>query len=163
MTRTDLLEVLCAETVQMTKDIILPVSVQREDEYQTSRAAVVHKMRLPDGKSTEKKAPYIIHQIITGKDSQQNGERARGFTTIRSIFCVYSSDGEEGSLNLLNLMERCRIGLLQKVLIGQKYTLNLNEGIEVLIYPDDTSPYYLGEMVTTWTMPNIEREVPGWP
>ena len=28
-----------------------------------------------------------------------------------------------------------------------------------LIYPDDYAPYYFGEMMTNWTIPEIKREV----
>jgi len=27
------------------------------------------------------------------------------------------------------------------------------------VYPDSTQPYYLGEMITNWSIPTIEREV----
>lgn len=60
---------------------------------------------------------------------------------------------------LLNLMERLRIYLLQRVVIGGKYQLNLEAGLETLIYPNESAPYYVGEMVSTWDMPSVEREV----
>jgi len=30
------------------------------------------------------------------------------------------------------------------------------------VYPDDTAPFYMGEMVTEWIMPPVEREVQKW-
>ena len=61
--------------------------------------------------------------------------------------------------NLLNLMERLRIALLKQCVIGNQYELNLQEGVETMIYPDDTAPYFMGEMVTTWNLPPVQREV----
>ena len=119
-------------------------------------------MRLPDGTSAKKKAPYIIHQAITSRDVQPAGERERGVAVVRSIFAVYSGDEQEGGLMLLNLMERLRIRLLRQVVIGRRYQLDLEAGLETFIYPDDTAPYFAGEMTTTWRVPGVEREVAEW-
>ena len=60
---------------------------------------------------------------------------------------------------LLNLMERLRIALLERVVIGQQCTLDLQAGLETLVYPDDTAPYFAGEMVSTWKLPAVQRKV----
>lgn len=63
---------------------------------------------------------------------------------------------------LLNLMERLRISLLRDPLIhdGGQFQLDLQTGLETMVYPDDTAPYFIGEMASTWIMPRIKREVP---
>lgn len=160
--RVDLLERLKEVTQDAIKDLILPVRIQREGEDQSYRSADVYLMRLPDSKSATKKAPYIIHQLITGRDMQEEGRRVTSTVQVRSIFCVYSDDEQEGGLMLLGLMERLRIKLLKQVVIGERYQLDLTQAAEVLIYPDDTAPYFAGEMVTTWKIPSIEREVRQW-
>jgi hypothetical protein len=160
--RVDLLERLKEVTQDAIKDLILPVRIQREGEDQSYRSADVYLMRLPDSKSATKKAPYIIHQLITGRDMQEEGQRVTSTAQVRSIFCVYSDDEQEGSLMLLGLMERLRIKLLKQVVIGERYQLDLTQAAEALIYPDDTAPYFAGEMVTTWKIPSIEREVRQW-
>ena len=159
MNRTELLDALKEFTKTATKELILPVRVQKNNPEAMPRAAEVYKMRLPDSKSSKDKAPYILHQVITGKDVQPTGQPVDCRTTIRSIFVVYCEDEQEGGLNLLNLMERLRIALLQQHVIGKKYELNLQEGVETLIYPDDTAPYFMGEMVTVWNLPPVQREV----
>jgi hypothetical protein len=116
-------------------------------------------MRLSDSTAATKKAPYIIHQIITSADGQNPGEEPYSSCTVRSIFCVYCDDEQEGSLHLLNLMERVRIALLRKQVISDTFVLDLSQKLETLNYPDDTAPYYAGEMVTTWKMPVIRREI----
>ena len=153
MTAVILLEQLKAFTEEATKDLIMPTKMQKGDTEQAYRAAEVHKMRLPDSGSATKKAPYIIHQVITGKDTTESQ------TVIHSIFCVYNDNEEEGGLMLLNLIERVRIALLKAGTVGNQFTLDINAGLERLIYPDDTAPFYAGEMISTWKMPTVKREV----
>lgn len=141
----------------------MPVAMQKGDTEQPApRAAEVYRTRLPDSTSAKKKAPYILHQIITGKDVQPSGEKEQSSATVRTIFCVYSSDEQEGGLMLLNLMERLRIALLEQVVIGKQFQLDLEAGLESLVYPEDTAPYFAGEMVSTWSLPAIERKVKLW-
>lgn len=162
MTNITLLEQLKAFTEDTVKDIILPVRLQKGDTEQQSRTAEVYLMRLPDSTAATKKAPYIIHQLVTSKDTQPAGRQESGSSVVRSVFCVYCENEQEGALHLLNLMERLRIRLLQQVVIGQQYQLDLEAGLEMLIYPEDTAPYYTGEMSTTWHMPSVEREWRQW-
>ena len=166
MNKVDLLEQLKAFTMNATGDLLLPVRQQEKDITEPlPRAADVFLMRLPDFQSATKKAPYILHQVITGADVQDEGEDAPDASAvIRSIFCVYCKDEQEGGLHLLNLMERLRIALLETPIIGKRYELNLQSGIESMIYPDGvagtdrTAPYYLGEMLSTWELPKIQRK-----
>lgn len=159
MNRIILLEQLRVFTKNATGDIIMPVRMQKGDTDQESRAADVHLMRLPDSGAAQKKAPYIIHQSITGKDIQPEGENVTSSAVVRSIFCVYNDNEEDGALMLLNLMERLRIHLLKQVVIGDQFQLDLKAGLESVTYPDDTAPYYAGEMISTWILPAIQREV----
>ena len=159
MTRTALLEQLKDFSKAVTKDIILPTKMEKGDTEKTERPADVFLMRLPDSRAATKKAPYILHQLITGNDAQRSGERAESRAMIRSIFCVYHDNEQEGALALLNLMERLRIELLRKVVIGNQFTLDLEANLETLIYPDDTAPFFAGELISTWKLPAVEREV----
>lgn len=162
MTRLDLLYALKAETELATKDILLPVARQKgDDDAQGLRRVAIHLMRLPDMSAAAKKAPYIIHQFINGVDTQNPSNSTKSIAAVRSIFTVYNLNDEEGGLSLLNLMERFRIHLLRRRVIGAAFDLHMEEGggIESLIYPEQTSPYYSGEMLTTWDIPAVEREV----
>lgn len=160
MTRNILLDRLKEFTEEATGDILLHVKQQKEDKTPPAdRPAKVYRMRLVKSSDAQKSAPYIIHQIITGKDVQASGERAAAYATVRSIFCVYDESEEDGALSLLNLMERLRIELLRKVIIGSQFQLDLEAGLETVIYPDDTYPFYAGEMSSVWKLPAVEREV----
>jgi len=158
MTKVVLLEALKEASIEATKDLILPVAQQKEDKGPPQpRAADVYCMRLPDGKAAKKKAPYILHQIITGKDAQK---QKKSTAMVRTIFCVYHPDEQEGGLALLNLMERLRIALLEQGVIGKQFRLDMDAELEQLVYPEDTAPYYAGEMISVWNLPTIERKVP---
>ena len=126
--------------------------------------------RLPDMQSFQKKAPFILHQAVTGEDALANVNKGTGLqirrelksvAVIRSVFCVYHPNEEEGGLALLNLMEAMRVGLLLFPLMNNVFELDLDEGISQMDYPETgergTAPYYLGEMVTTWKLPQIKR------
>ena len=149
---------------EATSDIKLPTSVQKGDTVRTERAPAIHLMRLPDSRSYEKIAPYIIIKFITGKDVQPEGNVTESSATIRFIFCVYSDNEEDGALMLVNLMETVRQVLLKNAIIGEAFTLDRQAGLESLVYEDDSKPYYAGEMIGTFTIPPIEREVDfnGW-
>jgi hypothetical protein len=159
MNRIVLLDKLKEHTKESIADLIMPTRQQKGDSEKGSRPADVHLMRLPDSTAAQKKAPYIIHQIISSRDIQPEGENESASTVIRSIFCVYNDNEEEGGLMLLNLMERLRISLLRQIVIGDQFQLDLKAGLETLVYPDDTAPYYAGEMISTWKIPAIQREV----
>lgn len=162
MNRIALLEALRDYTKETVADLIMPTRQQKGDPEGGQRAADVHLMRLPDSSSATKKVPYIIHQLITGQDIQEPRQHVSSSVSIRSICCVYHPDEEEGALLLLNLMERLRIRLLKDVVIAGQFELDLEAGLETLIYPDDTAPYYAGELLSTWKLPAVEREVRQW-
>ena len=161
MTRTVLLERLRDLTEEATAGVLLPVRRQKGDgESLLPRPAKIYLMGLPEAGAAVKKAPYILHQIVTGKDTQKPGDfQPEAQAVVRSVFCVYHEDGQEGSLALLGLMERVRIALLEQVVIGKQFKLDLSAGLETLVYPDDTAPYYIGEVVATWKLPGITRKV----
>lgn len=162
MTKNTLLDVLCDFTRDVVKDLRLPVEIQEDDEEQPApRPPEVHDSGLPDFAEAEKKAPFIIHQILISHDVHPEGAL---FTTstavVRSVFAVYHEDNQEGQLALLELLERVRIALLSHVLLpGGQFELDLKEGVEYLIYPNNIPPFYAGEMVTTWKLHPIEREI----
>lgn len=159
MNSVDLLNVLTEFTREATKDLILPTKPEKKASSEP-RAAEVHKMNLPDPVTGRTKAPYIIHQVIDIKDVQQPGQNDQALCTIRTVFCVYNSDAEEGGLNLLNLMERLRISLLRKCVLDSRYVLDKSAGIDAGPYDsEETRPFYLAEMISTWKMPAIKQEV----
>ena len=101
MSKVILLKELKAFTLDVTRDLIFPVAQQKEDkEPPNPRAAEVFCTRLPDSKSAKKKAPYILHQFINDKTIQPKDQRLNSTAVVRSIFCVYNPDEQEGGLAL---------------------------------------------------------------
>lgn len=155
-------------TEEAVEDLRLPVRMQKGDESQPDdRAPIVYLMRLPnkDATSATRFAPYILHQLITARDIIQDGQRAPSSScVVRTVFCVYDPDETTGPMALLELMEKFRINLLTKPVIKSQFMLNLKEGVDYIIYPEigdppmATAPYYVGEMVTQWHLPQVQRE-----
>ena len=58
---------------------------------------------------------------------------------------------------MLNVLLRIRSELEKAGVVGERFTLQYP--LEYIVYPDSTQPYYLGEMITNWSIPTMEREV----
>lgn len=159
MTIKFLLDELKKFVADAVKDYKLPTSLQKGDQQIETRAPAVHLMRLPDSRSVTKIAPYILIRYVTSISKEADGQKTEYNAVIRMIFCVYGKDEEEGALNLVNVMDSVRIKLLKKVVVGKCFRLDKEKGLESLVYEDDTAPYYAGEMVGTFQLPPIEREV----
>jgi hypothetical protein len=159
MTPIVLLDQLKLFTEVHTSGLLLPVKPEA-GATAASRAAQVWKMRLPEMSHSTKKAPYILLQLVNGSDTQEAGQEQDGKCYVRIVFCVYSEDDNDGALHLLNLMTRLRIALLENRVIGGQFELQLP--LEWVCYPDDTAPYFMGEMATEWSIPPIERKCKPW-
>ncbi|MBU5438293.1 hypothetical protein KQI42_09750 [Tissierella sp. MSJ-40] len=159
MTPIVLLDELKKFIEEHIKDIILSVRVRGSSGELSERPAEVHKMRLPDKDAEIKLIPYILLQFLTGKDEQEEGQSAESECKIRIVVATYSEDGGEGALDVLNLLTRIRIALLKTGIIGKQFLIK--KPLEYIVYPDSTAPFYMGEMLTIWEIPEVEREVEG--
>lgn len=155
MTPVILLDNLEEFVKEKTKDIKLQVRVRKpEREQEKERAADVYKMRLPKKEDQIEKIPYILLQFLTGKD----GEVQEGNTCqIRIVVAVYAEDDSMGGYDVLNVLLRIRSELQKVGIIGGYFALK--KPLEYIVYPDSTQPYFLGEMITNWSIPGIKREV----
>ena len=157
MTPLELLDALKAFIEENTKDILLPVRVDRKSGEAKERPAEVYKMRLPTKDAETKRIPYVLLQYIKSTDTQTAGEPPESSCMVRIVAATYSEDGEEGAMCVLNLLTRIRIAFLRDGVIAEHFMLK--PPIEMIVYPDSTPPYYLGEMMTEWRMPIVESEV----
>lgn len=143
---------------EKTKDIKLQVRVRGHNpQEEKERAAEVYKMRLPTKEDQTQKIPYILLQLLTGKDDKQEREPEEAMCQIRIVVATYSEDGGQGAYDVLNVILRLRAELEKTGIIGQQFVLQ--KPLEYIIYPDSPQPYYLGEMITNWSIPTIKREV----
>lgn len=111
-------------------------------------------MRLPKKEDQTGKVPYILLQFLTGKDGgAQEGSTCR----IRIVVATYAENDSEGAYDVLNVLLRIRSELQKTGIIGGYFALE--KPFEYLVYPDNTQPYFLGEIITNWSIPEIKREV----
>ena len=108
------------------------------------------------------KAPYILHQIVTGEDEQKPGEPTDSSVEVRSLFCVYGEDDQEGALRLLTTVEHFRQELLMHGVIAKQFALDLSQKLSTLYYTDNTAPYFCAELVSVWKIPSVNREAFAW-
>ncbi len=155
MTPVILLDNLEEFVKEKTKDIKLRVRVRKPEQGQEKeRAADVYKMRLPKKEDQTEKVPYILLQFLTGKDGEaQEGSACQ----IRIVVATYAENDSMGAYDVLNVLLRIRSELQKTGIIGGYFALK--KPLEYLVYPDSTQPYFLGEMITNWSIPTIEREV----
>ena len=172
VTWNDLLLALKEFIEKAIKDLKLPMRIQTNadktaaitDPDSALRVPEVYLMRLPDSKEAKKKAPYVLVQLITTGDMQDERQIDDSYAIVRIILCTYNNDEQEGALALLNLAGRIRIALLKACVVGENnaFWLDKTEKLEFMAYPDDTAPYYAGEMIGVWHLPPIKREVQLW-
>lgn len=141
----------------VTNDIKLQVRVRGGQSDEKERAANVYKMRLPNKEDQIQKVPYILLQFLTGKDDKKDSEPEDSECTVRIVVATYSENGEVGAYDVLNVILRIRTELEKIGIIGGYFALQ--KPLEYIVYPDSTEPYYLGEMITNWSIPTIKREV----
>jgi len=164
MTPVDLLEEMKTYVENEVKSLILPTRVDRRSGKTPERPAEVHMMALPDKEAEMEQIPYVLLQFLTSKDKQEPGEMPESSCKIRIVAATYSEDKAEGSLHLLNLLTRIRTAFLRDGSIADRYLLKIGkeQPLEMIVYPDNTAPYYLGEMMTEWTLPTVSTECPIW-
>lgn len=143
MTPLELLDALKAFIEENTKDILLPVRVDRKSGKAKERPAEVYKMRLPTKDAETKRIPYVLLQYIKSTDTQTAGQPPESSCMVRIVAATYSEDGEEGAMCVLNLLTRIRVALLRDGVIADRFMLK--PPVEMIVYPDSTPPYYLGE------------------
>lgn len=158
MTPIILLDRLEEFVKKVTKDIKLQVRVRNQSpEEEKERAAKVFKMRVPTKEDQTQAIPYILLQVLTGKDDKKESEPEESNCQIRIVVATYSEDSGIGAYDVLNVILRIRSELEKVGIIAGQFVLQMP--LEYIVYPDNTPPYYVGEMITNWSMPTIKREV----
>ena len=159
MTRYFLINELKDFCESKVKKLSYPTSVQKGDTEKVERAPEVYAMRLPNSREAKKFAPYIIIQLADSEHIQRESSQPEYSSTVRFIFCVYDENESGGAMRLLNLMDLVHEALLRQVKVGKCFCLDVHKPLDSLIYPDETAPYFVGEMVGTFTLPPTKREV----
>lgn len=155
----NLLDTLKGFIEEQMKDYRLPVKQERWTDQPLYRPAEVAQMVMPDPDEDNERIPYIELQVLNGKDERDQYGRMHSIVSVRIIITLFNKDKFEGRMQVLHIVQRLRKALIQAGVIGGCFELQWP--LEYLIYPDDTEWYHLGEMATVWSVPSIERDVPG--
>ncbi len=162
VTVNEIYDILKPYCEKVTEDLdALQVSLQKGDTERQTRAPKVFCGRLPNSKSYEKYAPYIIVQYRAGYERQTDGRYSTSTAIVAFICAVYNQNEEEGSRELNNVMDRLKLAFLTDGVIGDLLEVDKSdEGLISYVYTADTAPYYAGELVVAFKLPATEREVP---
>lgn len=116
------------------------------------RSVKIFKYFLPTKrKETEDDFPLIIIRPIEGEDSKQSD------ATVKFICGVYSQD-DEGIYDLISLMEKVRLALLEDYEINPKFRLEQTENkpLKWEISEDQPYPQWLGAITATFNVPIVQ-------
>lgn len=160
MTPFILLEEMKKFVEKETKDLLLPVKLDRNSTGPKERAPLVFKMQLKKSEDKVNKVPYVLLQFIKSEDRHEAGKRVQSDCWVRIIAAAYAQDEDEGALSVMNILTRIRLALLRDGMIGKQFVLL--PPLETVVYPDPPVPYHLGEMMSIWRMPPMESEVNLW-
>ena len=152
MTPLDLLQSLQGYCREITKDMRLIARVPENGTEAGERPPKVFIGNLPDKEAEKKAAPYILLKLLTKKTD--DGESV---CRVRIICVTYAEDKQENYIQCLNLLTKIETKLLEDVIIDKRYSCQ--KPIETVVYDDDLEVYQIGEMMTVWEMPQVNRDV----
>lgn len=156
MTPVMLMQALQGFIERETADLKMQARVKRNSGEKAERPPGVYIGELPEPEGTEKLAPYVLMKFLTGKHERNPGEDENK-CMVRIVCVAYSEDPQERYIQVLNLLSRIEFRLLEETVIDSRFTLQ--SPLEMIVYEDDTEPYKIGEMVTTWELPAISRKI----
>lgn len=156
MTPIMLMQALQRFIEKETSDMIMQARVKRNSKEEARRPPRIYIGELPEPDGTEKLVPYVLMKFLTGKHERNPGENENK-CMVRIICVAYSEDPQEKYIQVLNLLSRIEARLLEETVIDNRFTLQ--SPLEVIVYEDDTGPYKIGEIMTTWELPVINRKI----
>ncbi len=151
MTPLELLEALKAYCENITKNMRCFSAVPKNGIQAAKRCPAVFIGNLPDKTSKQKAVPYILLQLLTGKDDDDES-----VCYVRIICVTYSEDKQDNYIQCLNLITQIKTKLLEDVVIDEHFSCQ--KPVEFITY-EDLEIYQIGEIMTTWEMQKVERNV----
>lgn len=121
-----------------------------------SQQPAVHEFYLPEkslGNQNVPEFPYIIVRMHKG-ETQSDAHKV----IVNLLFGTKSED-QEAPKDVLNVMERVRLAFLKNRTLEGQFRLELPYKWE--FYEGQPVPEYIGQAITTWTLPTITEEVEG--
>lgn len=155
MTPIFLVEAIAGLIETLVAQTSLPAKSEGNGPEEKTPAVYMHEV----GDAEEKLAPYILVQVVNGKDviDEEHGHMSK--CSVKIKIAAYSGEDAQGAvLDLLNLMTMIRTALEKQIVFGHQFILDLTAGLEYLLCPENPADYRIGELMTTWDIPLIERE-----
>lgn len=147
----ELLEALKIYFEEITKNMCLIARVPENGTEAGERPPKVFVGNLPDKESEKKTAPYILLKLLTKKTDEEES-----VCKVRVICVTFSENKQENYIQCLNLLTKLESNLLKDVVIANRYSCQ--KPIETIVY-DDLEVYQIGEIMTTWELPRVKRDV----
>lgn len=122
------------------------------------RAIRAYKHAFPAAVDPSSRIPYLIVQATGGEDTKsgQSGLR-KSIVDIRLVLATYDENTIEGKRSVLNIISKLRDDLWRMEVVG---CYEITEPFQFQVLTDDTGSYHIGEILTTWKVPRIERDIP---
>jgi hypothetical protein len=152
MTALDLLNSLQGYCEEITKDMRLVARVPENGTEPGERPPLVFVGSLPEKEQEKRATPYILLKLLTKKTDDEES-----VCSVRIICVTYSEDKQENYIQCLNLVTRIESKLLEDVVIDNRYSCQ--KPIESIVYDSDMEVYQVGEIMTTWEMPQVQRNL----
>lgn len=171
MTNTDLVESVAAWLREQTSEMRFYCQRQTKEEAPDGWKGIdVHAFSLARSAEARKKAPYIIVQPVHGTDEHAPGQEIQARTVLRFVLAVYNpgDDEQEGARVLMELIDRIRIALDRRVVVSDHKTkkplfwVDLTDPPSWDFYHEQTQPFSVGWIESTWAIPAVKREVAEW-
>lgn len=160
MTFRGLLDALEAAVKAELGTMQLPVKQEGWDDQPLSRDVEIFKQKVPPVTDVEQKIPYILLQIVNGVDDVDSNGKNENTVSVRMVITIYDEDPDQGRLAAQNIVERLRVGLQRRGVIGKRF--ELTKPFEYAFYVDDTAlynPYHQAEIMTKWKIPPVKRQM----
>ena len=156
MTPIMLMQALQGFIEKETAGLKMQARAKRNSGEKAERPPGVYIGELPEPDGTERLAPYVLMKFLTGKHERNPGADENK-CMVRIICVAYSEDPQEGYVQVLNLLSHIEFRLLEETVIDNRFALQ--SPVEMIVYEDDTGPYKIGEMMTTWGLPTVSRKI----
>ena len=144
----ELLETLKGVCAEATENLLLPVQGENSKDIPEPRAPKIYGMFVPKKGDETKQIPYIIVIVQSGHDEQKPNSKPTSWCGVRIVAAVYNTDAGAGRLDLLNVLTRLRIELLQHKVLGNQFALR--DEADWAIDPAYTGDYHFGEILTSY-------------
>ncbi|OBZ08049.1 hypothetical protein [Bacillus sp. FJAT-26390] len=148
----------------MSTPILLSGAIKRFIEAviadNVSQQPAVHEFYLPEkvlGNQNVPEFPYIIVRLHKGET------QADGHKVIVNLYFGTKSEDAEAPKDVFNVMERVRLALLKNRTLERQFRLEVEQpnAYKWEFFEGQPSPEYIGQAITTWTIPTITEEVEG--